>query len=83
MATIPQKKLRNDVSEVLRRAEDGEQFVVTVSGRPVASLGPVRDRQWVKTDDLADLAELEADPELLQDIEDFGATLSDPWPNKR
>lgn len=39
--TIPQRDLRNDVSAVLRRVEAGEEFVVTVSGRPVAELRPV------------------------------------------
>lgn len=48
MATIPQKELRNNVGEVLRRAEAGEEFTVTVAGRPVAHLGPVRPRQWVR-----------------------------------
>jgi prevent-host-death family protein len=48
MVTIPQKELRNNVGEVLRRAEAGEEFTVTVAGRPVARLGPVRPRQWVK-----------------------------------
>jgi prevent-host-death family protein len=47
VATIPQKELRNNVGEVLRRAEAGEEFTVTVSGRPVARLGPARPRQWV------------------------------------
>lgn len=47
MATIPQKELRNNVGEVLRRAEAGEEFTVTVAGRAVAQLGPVRPRQWV------------------------------------
>jgi prevent-host-death family protein len=39
--TIPQNKLRNQVGEVLRRAEQGERFIVTVSGRPTAELGPL------------------------------------------
>ncbi|MBA3413195.1 MAG: type II toxin-antitoxin system Phd/YefM family antitoxin [Actinobacteria bacterium] len=47
MAVIPQKELRNNVGEVLRRAEAGEEFTVTVAGRPVARLGPARPRQWV------------------------------------
>ncbi len=47
MTTIPQKELRNNVGEVLRRAEAGEEFTVTVAGRPVARLGPARPRQWV------------------------------------
>ena len=42
--TIPQRDLRNDVSAVLRRVEAGEEFVVTVSGRPVAELRPVAKR---------------------------------------
>lgn len=42
MIVIPQRELRNNVSEVLRRAEGGEQFTITVAGRPVAQLGPPR-----------------------------------------
>jgi prevent-host-death family protein len=41
MPTIPQRELRNNVSQVLRRAERGERFTVTVDGRPVAELGPL------------------------------------------
>jgi prevent-host-death family protein len=41
VATIPQGKLRNDIAAVLRRAEQGERFTVTVAGRPVAELGPL------------------------------------------
>lgn len=40
MTTIPQRELRNNVAEVLRRAESGERFTITVNGRPVAELGP-------------------------------------------
>jgi prevent-host-death family protein len=35
------RELRNDVSEVVRRAEAGETFTVTVRGRPAAELGPL------------------------------------------
>jgi prevent-host-death family protein len=38
---IPQRELRNQVSSVLRRVEQGERFTVTVGGRPVAELGPL------------------------------------------
>jgi prevent-host-death family protein len=47
MATVPQKELRNDVGAILRRAEAGERIVVTVSGRPVAELGPFEPGAWV------------------------------------
>jgi prevent-host-death family protein len=79
MVTIPQKELRNNVGDVLRRAETGEQFTITVSGRPVAQLGPVRARAWVAAGNLADLWELPADHRLAEDLEGFGGTLRDPW----
>lgn len=47
MATVPQKELRNDVGAILRRAEAGERITVTVSGRPVAELGPIEPGAWV------------------------------------
>ena len=79
MATIPQKELRNNVGEVLRRAEAGEQFTITVSGRPVAELGPVRARRWVSSAALADLWATPPDPTLAEDLEMFGGQLTDPW----
>jgi prevent-host-death family protein len=41
MAIIAQRELRNQVSAVLKRAEQGEHFTVTVDGRPVAELRPL------------------------------------------
>jgi prevent-host-death family protein len=41
MPVIAQRELRNQVSSVLRRAEQGERFTVTVGGRPVAELRPL------------------------------------------
>jgi prevent-host-death family protein len=79
MPTIPQKELRNNVGDVLRRAETGEQFTITVSGRPVAQLGPVRARAWVAAGKLADLWKLPADHQLSEDLESFGGSLRDPW----
>jgi prevent-host-death family protein len=79
MATIPQKELRNHIGEVLRRAEAGEQFTITVSGRPVAALGPVRARQWVPSAQLAGLWATPPDPTLNKDLELLGGQLTDPW----
>jgi prevent-host-death family protein len=39
--TIPQRELRNDIGAILREAESGTEFTVTVRGRPVAKLGPM------------------------------------------
>lgn len=79
MATIPQKELRNHIGEVLRRAEAGEQFTITVSGRPVAALGPVRARQWVPSAQLADLWTIPPDPTLVEDLQALSGELTDPW----
>lgn len=79
MATIPQKELRNNVGDVLRRAESGEQLIITVSGRPVAQLGPVRTRQWVPSAHLSDLWATPPDPTLAEDLQALGGELKDPW----
>ncbi len=79
MATVPQKELRNNIGEVLRRAEGGEEITITVSGRPVAQLGPARTRQWVPSAQLSDLWAAPADPTLEKDLEAMGGELTDPW----
>lgn len=79
METIQQKELRNNVGDVLRRAETGEEFTITVSGRPVAQLGPVRDRAWVESATLTELWDLPADPALAKALERSGGSLRDPW----
>jgi len=77
VVTIPQKELRNNVSEVLRRAEAGEEFTVTVAGRPVARLGPVRPRQWVSGPDLRRVWETPAPRTLAADLAGLPGDLAD------
>lgn len=79
MPTIPQKELRNNVGEVLRRAEAGEEFTITVAGRPVAELGPARRRRWVSGPDLAGIWDTPAPKTLGRDLEGFPAELVDPF----
>lgn len=79
MPTIPQKDLRNNVGDVLRRAEAGEEFTITVAGRPVAELGPVRRRRWVGGPDLARVWETPAPTTLGVDLERFPGGLVDPY----
>lgn len=80
MATVPQKELRNNVGEVLRRAESGEEMTITVSGRPVARLGPLRRSQWVSGPDLRRVWQGPPPATLAVDLERFPGTLSDPFP---
>lgn len=80
MPKIPQKELRNQIGEILRRAEAGEVFTITVSGRPVAELRPIQgDRTWVDNSVLEELAKLPVDENLARDIREFDIELRDPW----
>jgi len=79
MTTIAQRELRNRVSDVLRRAEQGEQFLITVDGRPVAELGPHRSRRWVGRDRLRHLMAEAAVPALLDDVRQLEGGLADPF----
>lgn len=80
MPEIPQKQLRNQIGEILRRAEAGEEFTITVSGRPVARLVPLEDtRRWVPAARLEDLWKLPVDENLAGDLREFDIKLRDPW----
>ena len=79
MPVIPQKELRNNVAEVLRRAEAGEEFTITVAGRPVAHLGPARRRQWVSGPELEKVWDTPAPRTVTEDLERFPGELADPF----
>jgi prevent-host-death family protein len=79
MVTIAQKELRNDVSEVLRRAEAGEEITITVAGRPVAQLGPAGRRHWVGAPALRAVWQTPAPLTLAADVERFPGSLGDPF----
>ena len=76
---IPQKELRNNVAAVLRRAEAGEEFTITVAGRPVAQLGPARRRVWVGAPALAKVWDTPTPHTLADDLEHFPGELADPF----
>ena len=82
MADLPQRELRNNISEVLRAAEAGTEYTVTVGGRPVARLGPHRPGQWVSRDAVRSMLSTPTDPDLLDDVaaHDPSPGLDeDPW----
>lgn len=52
VADVPEERvsvreLRNTVSALLRRVEAGQFVTVTVDGRPVATLAPIRPKRMV------------------------------------
>lgn len=46
MSTVGLRELRQKASEILREVEAGETATVTVSGRPVAQIVPLRAERW-------------------------------------
>lgn len=85
VATIPQRDLRNKVSEMLRRAERGERLTVTVGGRPVAELGPLAARPMLAAGPALHslLRDASADAAWAEDLtrmrEQDRAASADPW----
>lgn len=55
VTTVGLRELRQNASDVVRRAEAGEEIVVTVAGRPRVRLVPATDRTWRRYDEIADL----------------------------
>lgn len=84
--TIAQRELRNRVGSVLRRAERGERFTITVSGRPVAELGPLPGARPPAAPGrlAAILAETPVDAAWTEDLramrEEDDAAAGEPWP---
>ncbi len=82
-AEIGVRELRNEVSEVLRRAEAGEEIVVTVRGRKVARVVAADARPSTMPAEIfvAGMSKVGADSELLEDLRTFGGTIDeiDSW----
>lgn len=71
--------MRQNASELVRRAEAGEQVTITVAGRPAAVIGPVAPRAWRRWADVADLFAETADPEWETDRDRLDDAPRDPW----
>lgn len=79
MAEVGLREMRQNASELVRRAQQGEHVTITVAGRPAAVLGPVEDRAWRRWDDLAEIFALPADADWTHDRELIDNSLVDPW----
>jgi prevent-host-death family protein len=79
VAKIPQKTLRNNIGEILRRAEAGEEITITVQGREVARLGPAHRRQWVSGPALEAVWRTPPPHRLAEDLARFPAGIVDPF----
>lgn len=79
MGTVGLRELRQHASELVRRAEAGEEVTITVSGRPSARLVAIAPRAWRTYADIADVFHGPADPDWAADRDRIDQGLRDPW----
>jgi prevent-host-death family protein len=83
MADVASRELRNNTRSLLARVEAGESITITVDGRPVASLEPIRRRRAFMTRDefIRDVLSHQADPGLLGELRELNPDTTDdlPW----
>ncbi|WFE38151.1 type II toxin-antitoxin system prevent-host-death family antitoxin [Micromonospora sp. WMMD998] len=79
MHEIGLREMRQNASDLVRRAQAGERVTITVAGRPAAVLGPVSPRTWRAWDDLAGLFDQPTDPGWAEDRGLIDGTVVDPW----
>lgn len=72
-------EFRQNAAELVRRARAGEEFTITVSGRPSARLVPARSTtHWKSWNEIANLFSGPTDPDWQHDRERIGDDLRDP-----
>jgi prevent-host-death family protein len=83
MSDVASRELRNNTRSVLARVESGESITITVDGRPVATLEPIRrGRPWITREEyLRDIVPHRADRGLLSDLREMMPDTTDdlPW----
>lgn len=79
MEEVGLREVRQNASELVRRAQAGERVTITVSGRPAAQLGPVETQSWVSWAAVADAFAGPGDPDWQADRDRLDDTPRDPW----
>ncbi len=67
MGSVGLRQLRQHASELVRRAEAGEEIDITVSGRLAARLVPATRKRWRRWEDVADAFVGRPDPDWERD----------------
>lgn len=73
------RELRQNASDLVRRAEAGEVVTITVSGRAAAQLVPARRRRWRTYAEVAELFAGPDDGDWRVDRDVLDASPVDPW----
>jgi prevent-host-death family protein len=79
VTTTGLRELRQQASELVRQAEAGATITVTVSGREVAELGPVRRHRWRRSEDVREIFRGSADEARGSDRELIDGSVKDPF----
>jgi prevent-host-death family protein len=79
MDTVGLRELRQSASDLVRRAEQGEEITITVSGRPSARLVPASPRRWVTWEETAELFSGPGDVGWEQTRDLLDHSVRDPW----
>jgi len=74
------RELRQNASDLVRRAEAGEHVTITVAGRPAAVLGPGSPRSWRRWGEVAEAFGGAVDADWDTDLDRLDGSLVDPWP---
>lgn len=71
ITSIPVRELRNNTSALLRQIEKGHRFIITVSGRTVAELGPPTSRLTFVPRAIVEaiIREAPLDPDFKKDVD--------------
>lgn len=83
MERVGLRELRQDASELVRRAEAGEEIEITVAGRPAARIVPTSPRRWQRWESIADAFAGSADPAWESDRDRIDQSVADPWEPRR
>jgi prevent-host-death family protein len=76
------RELRQQASDLVRRAEAGETIVVTVSGRPAAKLIATGRNTWRRFEDVRDLFAGPPDAGWAADRDLLDIDVHNPWDAK-
>jgi prevent-host-death family protein len=81
MTTVGVRELRQNASEILREVEAGEPATVTVAGRAVAQIVPIRAARWTTWERVSSVFDSPTDASWDGERREFGAPgVADPWP---
>ena len=79
MTEVGLREVRQNASDLVRRAQAGERVTITVSGRPAAQLGPVQAESWLAWAAVAEVFAGPTDPSWAADRDLLDHDVRDPW----